>query len=79
MLLKKGGIATADIVICETKIRTERYTELRTVLNSLKIGARLLTYEHLETVYRGAPFPFEAFASGHRYLTTWAITEVLCV
>ena len=68
-------VAKADIVICETKIRSERYEEFRHKLNQMKIGARLLTYEHLETVYRGVIFPFETFASGERYLTSWATCD----
>jgi len=44
----------ADIIVCETKIRPSKFKELCLLLNSVKKGARILTYEDLDEVYRVA-------------------------
>ena len=42
----------ADIVICETKVRPSRFKQFRELLSNIHIGARILTYENLEVVYK---------------------------
>jgi hypothetical protein len=41
----------ADIVICETKIRQTKFGQLCLLLNSLRKGVRILTYEDLVEIY----------------------------
>jgi hypothetical protein len=50
-------MAVADIIILETKIRTRRYSELIKLLDTVKVGARILTYENLMNVYVGTKHP----------------------
>lgn len=45
-------ICFADIIICETKVRPSRFRSFRELLSNIHIGARILTYENLEAVYK---------------------------
>ena len=41
-----------DILIIETKIRRAKFPLLRSLLNQMKVGSRLLMYEDLSNIYR---------------------------
>lgn len=71
------GINEADIVILETKINPTKYGELTDLLQRLKSGTKLLTYENLTEVYAAVhkenPFirlPINEDSSD-RFKTSW--------
>lgn len=69
----------ADILILETKFNPSCWVELALYLTStVKMGARMLTYENLNIVYQehGLPNPFEQLeinvGEDDRFFTSWA-------
>jgi hypothetical protein len=51
-LFETYDVSDADIVICETKLPSERhYDLLQFLLKHMKIGSRILTYEDLEQLW----------------------------
>ena len=65
----------ADIIICETKIRRSKFYKLRNLLNQMKIGSRLLTYEDLNCIYNDtcSECPFKSINRyDDRFSTSWA-------
>ena len=75
-------VAESDIVICETQILPESYSSLVILLSKMKSGARLLTYEDLNTIYDSnqSSFPFTQLEINKnnledRFKTTWATNK----
>jgi len=67
----------ADIIICETHFPDDSLPKLCDFLNRMKTGARLLTYENLDSVYqrlhRDIPFQrLEVNTVDDKVFTSWA-------
>lgn len=66
-------VVTADIVILQTAFYPNKHKDLIKLLNQLKVGCKLLSYENLSSIYSTAQqqIPFNPIAIDDTYTTSW--------
>ena len=78
-LMQTRDIERANIIMLETEIPSDSFSEFSVLLDAARDGARVLTYLDLRKVWQlpGQPFPFRQLEANRsfadRYPTSWSV------